>query len=80
MIYLRNLVYTWNICRIARLIAGIPITYMGIKQDHWPSAAFGMAFIALGLFTTQCCATGTCDARYQERIDQNESASFEEVK
>jgi hypothetical protein len=78
--YLRSLVYTWNICRITRLIAGIPITYMGIKYDHWPSTAFGLAFVALGLFTTRCCATGNCDTNYSVPVKGNERTSFEEIK
>lgn len=78
--YFRNLVFNWNICRITRLIGGIPITYMGITNNHWPSTAFGLAFVALGLFTTRCCATSNCATNYSVPAKGREQTSYEEIK
>ena len=80
--YLRNLLVNWNVCRLVRIIAGVPILVMGIQQSDGPVIAFGAIFTALGLFTTQCCSTGVCSGNpiHPGTADPNGKIEFEEIK
>ena len=80
--YLRNLLVKWNVCRIVRIIAGVPILVMGIRQMDVPVIAFGAIFTALGLFTTQCCSAVACQGPSIRRggADPNGKIEYEEIK
>ena len=80
--YLKNLLVNWNVCRLVRIITGVPILVMGIRQSDGPVIAFGAIFTALGLFTTQCCSIGVCTGPpiRQGAADRNNKVEFEEIK
>ena len=80
--YLKNLLVNWNVCRLVRIIAGVPILMMGIQQSDGPVIAFGAIFTALGLFTTQCCSSGVCSGGpiRSGGTDPNGNVEFEEIK
>jgi len=82
MIYVRKLLLEWNICRLVRIAGGIPIVIMGLRQQHWPSVVFGAAFVALGLFTTQCCSANGCNTTSIKPVKASatEHVEFEEIK
>lgn len=58
--YWKQLLVQWNVCRIVRIAAGLPIMIMGIRQHDWPVIAFGAAFLLAGLLSLQCCSGGSC--------------------
>lgn len=81
--YWKSLLINWNICRVVRLVAAIPLLVMGISQHNWTAISFGAIFAALGLFSTQCCTTsGTCYTKSPERSSGRgeQQVEFEEIK
>jgi hypothetical protein len=83
MMYWKTLLVNWNICRVVRLAAAIPILVMGIREHNWTTIVFGAIFAALGLFSTQCCTTsGTCYSNSSVRSNRRreQQVEFEEIK
>ncbi len=82
MTYVRKLLFEWNVCRLVRIAGGVPIVIMGIREQHWPSVVFGAAFVALGLFTTQCCSASGCGTSSinTKRPGTADIVEFEEIK
>ena len=82
MTYVKKLMFEWNVCRLVRIAGGVPIVIMGVREQHWPSVVFGAAFVALGMFTTQCCSAGGCSTPSikTKRPGREEMVEFEEIK
>lgn len=82
MAYVKKILFNWNICRMVRIAGGTPILIMGIRQQHWPTILFGAVFIALGLFTTQCCAGDSClnNPANTYNSEKKGITEFEEIK
>lgn len=80
MNYWNSLLLNWNACRIVRIIAGTPILIMGISRADVPTILFGVIFVALGLFTTQCCTSGACTSPPGRRGEAEKTVQFEEIK
>lgn len=78
--YFKQLCVEWNVCRIVRIAGGLPIMLTGIIRHDWPTGLFGAAFIAAGLFSTQCCATGSCGISNNSPSHKQQAVEFEEVK
>jgi hypothetical protein len=78
--YPKQLLTNWNVCRIVRIIAGVPVLIMGIQQHDWSVILFGAAFLALGLFSTQCCSNGACYTPYRQKDNAGKPVDFEEIK
>lgn len=78
--YWKQLLINWNVCRIVRIIAGVPVMIMGINQHDWSIILFGAAFLALGLFSTQCCASGACYTPTRQTDTPDKPVEFEEIK
>lgn len=85
-LWLKQLLVTWNVCRIVRIAAGLPIMIMGIRQHDWPTIAFGAAFLMAGLLSVQCCSAGTCNTgrpvgnKIANRLPDDADIEFEELK
>lgn len=80
-LYLKQLLVNWNVCRIVRMAGGLLILITGIRQADWPVILFGSAFLAAGLFSTQCCAGGACyTASGKQPVNDNKAVEFEEIK
>jgi len=79
-LWLKQLMVQWNVCRIVRIAAGLPIMIMGIRQSDWPVIAFGAAFLLAGLLSVQCCTADGCTTRYNSKNELPKHIEFEEVK
>jgi len=79
-LWLKQLMVQWNVCRVVRIAAGLPIMIMGIRQSDWPTAAFGAAFLLAGLLSVQCCTAYGCTTRYSSKSESSEPVDFEELK
>ena len=79
-LWLKQLMVQWNVCRIVRIAAGLPIMIMGIRQSDWPVTAFGAAFLLAGLLSVQCCTADGCTTRYSNKNEPAKPVEFEELK
>jgi hypothetical protein len=68
MPYLKQLLVQWNVCRIVRIAAGLPVMILGIRQNDWPVAAFGAASLLAGLLSFQCCSGNSCSVNTTRNI------------
>jgi hypothetical protein len=79
MNYARRLLREWNISRVVRIIAGLPIFIYGVHLKEWSLIFFGAAFLAAGLFSTQDCSAG-CYTALPRKRPESKPVEFEEVK
>ena len=81
MIYLNRLLTNWNVCRIVRSIAGLSFLIYGIQIHEWPVIIFGLGWLAVGIFSLQCCADGNCQwPKNDQPTVTGTPVEFEEVK
>jgi hypothetical protein len=81
MIYLKRLLTEWNSCRVVRSIAGLSLITYGIQLHEWPVIIFGLAWLAAGLFSLQCCTANSCYTPENNRsLSADKPVDFEQIK
>jgi len=81
MSYAKRLLTEWNSCRVVRSIAGVSFIIYGIQLWQWPVIVFGLAWLAAGLFSLQCCGSNGCNTSANNRsLPVDKSIGFEEIK
>ena len=80
MTYFKRLLTEWSSCRVVRSIAGLYLTIYGLKLQQWPVVGFGMAWLAAGLFSLQCCNTNSCyTPRNKRSSPEDKPTDFDEI-
>ena len=81
MTYIKRLLTEWSSCRIIRGIAGLSFIIYGIQVFAWPVILFGLAWLAAGFFSLQCCSSNSCYANRNGRsLPVEKNIDFEEIK
>ena len=65
---------------MVRSIAGLYLTLYGVKLQQWPVIGFGLAWLAAGLFSLQCCGSNSCYPPENKRSSpEDKPIDFEEI-
>lgn len=81
MTYFKRVLVEWNSCRIVRSLAGLSFIVYGFQLRQWPVIVFGLAWLAAGLFSFQCCTEGNCYTSSNNRsLTAEKEVDFEEIK